>query len=266
MPSVSSPGMETIEVTRHDGVVTITLNRPTKKNAATRQLWAEMLAELREIAGRADDRVVIITGAGGEFCAGADLWESSGAAAPRHGLAAMRSIGDVALALHRLPQPTIAKVRGVAVGAGCNLAFGCDLVVAGTTARFSEIFTNRGLSLDFGGSFLLPRRVGLHIAKEIAFFGDILSAAEAEQYGLVNRVIDDGELDSFVAGWAARLAAAPPIALAQTKRMLNCSSTVSMEQALDDEGAAQAVNFGTRDTVEAIAAFAEKRVPTFQGR
>ena len=242
------------------------LNRPAKKNAATVQLWGELVEALRDISGRVEDRVVIVTGAGGEFCAGADLWEVSSNAEPRHGLAAMRSVGDVALALHRLPQPTIAKVRGVAVGAGCNLAFGCDLVVAAETARFSEIFSRRGLSLDFGGSWVLPRRVGLHIAKEIAFFGDIFSAAEAKELGLVNRVVADDELDAFVDGWAARLVNSPPIALAQTKRMLNNSMSMTMEQALDDEGAAQTVNFGTKDTMEAIAAFADKRDPVFKGR
>lgn len=258
--------METIEVDRHDGIVTITLNRPAKKNAATVQLWTELLEALRDISRRRQDRVVVVTGAGGEFCAGADLWEPNTGGPPPHGLAQMRHVGDVALALHRLPQPTIAKVRGVAVGAGCNLAFGCDLVVAGETARFSQIFSRRGLSLDFGGSWLLPRRVGLHVAKEIAFFGDMLSADEARELGLVNRVVADAELDAFVDGWANRLTAAPPIALAQTKRMLNASMSQTMEEALDDEGAAQTVNFGTRDTVEAITAFAEKRDPTFQGR
>jgi len=258
--------METIEVTRHDGVVTVMLNRPAKKNAATVQTWTELVATFREISRNRDDRVVIVTGAGGEFCAGADLWGGAGDEPPRHGLDSMRLVGDAALALHRLPQPTIAKVRGVAVGAGCNLALGCDLVVASTTARFSEIFAKRGLSLDFGGSWLLPRRVPLHIAKEIAFFADILNADEAKAYGLVNRVLDDADLDAFVADWAARLVASPPVALAQTKRMLNNAMQLSMEQALDDEGAAQTVNFGTKDTPEAIAAFAEKRTPTFQGR
>lgn len=258
--------METIEVTRHDGVVTLMLNRPAKKNAATIQLWTELGDALREIAGRADDRVVIITGAGGEFCAGADLWEPPTGGPPQHRLASMRTLGDVALALYRLPQPSIAKVRGVAVGAGCNLAFGCDLVVAGSTARFSEIFSRRGLTLDFGGSWVLARRVGLHVAKEIAFFGDMLSATQAQQFGLVNRVLDDADLDAFVDAWAARLVASPPIALAQTKRLLNNSMNVTMEQALDDESAAQTVNFATRDTAEAIAAFVEKREPTFEGR
>ena len=264
--SVSSEAMETIEVDRHEGVVTIMLNRPKKKNAATVRLWTELLETFREVARRPEDRVVVITGAGGEFCAGADLWEPASDGPPRHGLSSMRHITDVALSLHRLPQPTIAKVRGVAVGAGCNLAFGCDLVVAGETARFSEIFSRRGLSLDFGGSWVLPRRVGLHVAKEIAFFGDILSADEAKEFGLVNRVVPDADLDAFVDAWVARLLSSPPIALAQTKRLLNNSYAVSMEQALDDEGAAQTVNFGTRDTVEAISAFAEKREPSFQGR
>jgi len=258
--------METIEVSRQDGVVTVMLNRPAKKNAATNQMWIELLETFRDISGRADDRAVIITGAGGEFCSGADLWAAPGDGPPRHQLSAMRQITEVALSLHRMPQPTIAKVRGVAVGAGCNLAFGCDLVVASETARFSEIFSRRGLSLDFGGSWVLPRRVGLHIAKELAFFGDIVDAAEAKELGLVNRVLRDADLDAFVAGWAARLVASPPIAIAQSKRMLNNSMNVTMEEALDDEGAAQTVNFGTKDTPEAIMAFMEKREPNFKGR
>src|SRR6185503_16966984 len=159
---------------------------------------------------------------------------------------------DVALALHRLPMPTIAKVRGVAVGAGCNMAIGCDLVVASDNARFSEIFARRGLSIDFGGSWVLPRIVGMHRAKELALFADIIDAAEAERIGLVNRVVADAEIDDFVDGWAARLAAGPPIALAMTKRMLDNSMAVTLEQALDDEGVAQSLNFSTADTMEAL--------------
>jgi len=266
MLSVSSSFMETIEVTRREGVVTVMLNRPAKKNAATRQMWAELLVTFGEISRNTADRVVIVTGGGGEFCAGADLWQGADDGPPPHGLSQMRLIGDVALALHKLPQPTIAKVRGVAVGAGCNLALGCDLVVASTNARFSEIFTKRGLSLDFGGSWLLPRRVPLHIAKELAFFAEIYSADDVKEMGLVNRVVADEELDGFVDEWAARLLALPPIALTQTKRMLNGSVGPSMSEAVDDESAAQTVNFGTLDTTEAIAAFVEKRAPTFQGR
>ncbi|MEY4607011.1 MAG: hypothetical protein RLY45_1771 [Actinomycetota bacterium] len=255
--------METLQIERHDGIVTVTLNRPEKKNAANQAMWGELGETFREIADRDDDRVVVITGAGGEFCSGADL---TGGGRSRHQLASMRFVNEAALALHRLPQPTIAKVRGVAVGAGCNLALGCDLVVAGETARFSEIFARRGLSLDFGGSWLLPRRIGLHRAKELALFADIIDAGRAEQIGLVNRVLPDGELDSFVDGWARRLAAGPPIALAMTKRLLDNSLDATFEQALDDEARAQTVNFGTADTAEAMMAFVDKRDPRFEGR
>ena len=186
--------------------------------------------------------------------------------AARHQWHNMRHVGDVCLALQRIPQPIIAKVPGVAAGAGCNLALGCDLIVASDEARFSEIFARRGLSIDFGGSWLLPRLVGLHRAKELALFADIISAKEAEAMGLVNRVVPAGELDAFVDSWAARLAAGPPIALAQTKRLLNNAFEVTLEQALEDEGWAQTVNFGTKDTAEAIGAFVEKREPRFEGR
>ena len=256
--------METIEVARQDGIVTITLNRPHKKNAITSTMWVELRQTFMEIQSSPSDRVVVLTGAGGEFCSGADLWAGDGPT--RHQLTAMREVTEVGLALARLPQPTIAKVRGVAVGAGCNMALGCDLVVASDTARFSEIFSRRGLSLDFGGSWILPRRIGLHRAKELAFFGDIIDAAEADRIGLVNRVVPDAELDAFVDEWARRLVASPPIAIAQSKRMLNNSMNATLEQAFEDEGAAQTVNFGTRDTPEAIRAFMEKRDPIFEGR
>ncbi|MDP4973170.1 MAG: enoyl-CoA hydratase, partial [Ilumatobacteraceae bacterium] len=239
--------------------------RPHRKNAVTGDMWAQLAETFRSLSADADIRCVVVTGAGGEFCSGADLAAREGSGRPVHQLAAMRAVGDAALALHRMPQPTIAKVRGVAVGAGCNMALGCDLVVASENARFSEIFAKRGLSVDFGGTWLLPRRVGLHRAKELALFGDIISAADASEMGLVNRVLPDSELDAFVDGWARRLAAGPPIALALTKRMLNNAMNVTMEEALDDEGAAQTVNFGTKDTIEAMSAFTEKREPKFKG-
>jgi 2-(1,2-epoxy-1,2-dihydrophenyl)acetyl-CoA isomerase len=258
--------LQSITVERSDGVVTITLRRPEKKNAADAAMWNELLDEFRTIAASSTDRAVVLTGAGGNFCSGADLWQGASGDAPKHQLAAMRHITDVCLALHRIPQPTIAKVRGVAVGAGLNMALACDLIVAGDTARFSEIFARRGLSLDFGGSWLLPRLVGMHRAKELALLAEIIDAPRAEEIGLVNRVLPDAELDAFVDDWAARLAAGPPIALAMSKRLLNNSLAVTLEEALDDEGLSQTVNFGTRDTVEAIRAFVEKRDPVFEGR
>lgn len=249
---------------RADGVVTVTLNRPHKKNAVNDAMWDELLATFEEVADRDDDRVLVLTGAGDAFCSGADL--SDPAALTRNGLARMRHIGDAALRLHRLPKPAIAKVNGVAAGAGCNLALGCDLVVASDTARFSEIFARRGLSVDFGGSWLLPRLIGLHKAKELAFFAEVISAKEAVEFGIVNRMVPAGELDAFVADWAARLTAGPPLALSMTKTMLNNSFAVSMDQALEDEARSQTVNFATADMAEAMAAFAQKREPRFTGR
>lgn len=256
--------METLLVDRADGVVTVTLNRPEKKNAANDRMWGELLDVFAEVASSDDDRVLVLTGAGGAFCSGADLTDT--ARLTDSPMARMRRIGSAALALHRLPKPTIAKVGGVAAGAGCNMAFGCDLVVAAASARFSEIFSRRGLSIDFGGSWLLPRLIGLHRAKELAFFADVVSAADAERFGVVNRVVPDAELDSFVADWASRLAAGPPVALSLTKAMLNNSFAVSMDQALEDEARSQSVNFATADFSEAIAAFVDKRDPVFRGR
>ena len=259
--------LESITVERTDGVVTITLRRPEKKNAADAAMWNELLDEFRAIAANPADRAVVLTGAGGNFCSGADLWQGDSGGGPRpHQLSAMRHITDVCLALHRIPQPTVAKVRGIAVGAGLNLALSCDLIVASENARLSEIFAKRGLSLDFGGSWLLPRLVGMHRAKELALLAEIIDATRAAEMGLVNRVLPDDELDAFVDDWAARLAGGPPIALAMSKRLLNNSMHVTLEEALDDEGLSQTVNFGTKDTIEAIKAFMEKRDPVFEGR
>jgi enoyl-CoA hydratase/carnithine racemase len=247
-----------------NGVVTLTLNRPERRNAIAPSMWDELRRIFQEVAERESDRVLVITGAGGAFCAGAELGE--GMLEGRHPLAAMRPVNAAALALHELAKPTLAVVGGVAAGAGMNLALGCDLIVAGQSARFSQIFARRGLSLDFGGSWLLPRLVGMHRAKELALFGDILSAEEAERMGLLNRVVPDAELDDFAAGWAERLAAGPPLALQQSKRMLSSAFSLSFQEALEWEASAQSVNLVSRDTREGIRAFTEKRDPVFQGR
>ena len=258
--------METILVERGDGdegVVTVTLNRPEKRNALNPQMAFELLDTFRTIAARPEDRVLVLTGAGGAFCSGADL---TGDNRETHALVYMRSIGALALALQTLPKPTIAKVRGVAAGAGCNMALACDLVVASDEARFTQIFVKRGMVVDFGGSWLLPRLIGMQRAKELAFFGDFVSAADAHGIGLVNRVLADGDLDAFVDEWAERLAAGPPLALSMTKSLLSHSFETSIEQALEDEARCQALCISTKDTREAITAFAEKRPPVFRGR
>jgi 2-(1,2-epoxy-1,2-dihydrophenyl)acetyl-CoA isomerase len=257
--------MQTLLIDRADGVVTITLNRPEKKNAINDTMWDELLETFLAIANNTtEDRVVVITGAGGAFCSGADI--GGGRVEETNGLTSMRHVGDVCAALHALPQPVIAKVVGVAAGAGLNLALGCDLIVASDDARFSEIFARRGLSVDFGGSWVLPRLVGLHKAKELVLFADIISARDAHDIGIVNRVVPAGEIDKFVDEWAARLAAGPPLALSMSKRLLDQSSSVSLAQALEAEALAQNVNFQSKDTAEAMIAFVQKREPRFEGR
>jgi 2-(1,2-epoxy-1,2-dihydrophenyl)acetyl-CoA isomerase len=145
------------------------------------------------------------------------------------------------------------------------MALACDIVVASDDSRFSEIFVRRGLSIDGGGSWSLPRTVGLLKAKELALLGDIITAAEAERIGLVSRVVPRPDLDATVAELARRLAAGPPLALSMTKRLLDNSGQLTLAQALEAEAQAQIVNFGTRDTAEAMAAFVEGREPRFRG-
>jgi enoyl-CoA hydratase/carnithine racemase len=260
--------VETLIVERDEGVVTVTMNRPERKNAANGVMLDELRDVFEEVERSPQDRVLVLTGAGGAFCSGADLGDPNGPAANTAvpGLVRMRRLGDVALALHRLTKPAIAKVDGVAVGAGFSLALGCDLVVASDRARMSMIFSRRGLSLDNGASWLLPRLIGMARAKEVALFGDMLDADAAHSLGLVNRVVAADELDAFVAGWARTLAAGPPIALSMTKTLLNGSFSASMAEAVEEEARCQAVNFGTDDTAEAMAAFVEKREPRFVGR
>jgi enoyl-CoA hydratase/carnithine racemase len=260
--------METLIVERQGGVVTVTMNRPERKNAANAVMLLELPAIFEEIEANAADRVMVLTGAGGAFCSGADLGDPNGPASDtsRSPLARMRRLGDVALALYRVTKPTIAKVDGHAVGAGLSLALGCDLVVCSDRAKLSMIFSRRGLSLDNGGSYLLPRLVGMARAKEIALFGGMYTGEEALAIGLINRVVPAAELDAFVDQWAATLAAGPPLALSMTKTLLQASGHSSMEEALENEARCQSVNFASVDTNEALAAFTEKREPTYIGR
>jgi enoyl-CoA hydratase/carnithine racemase len=260
--------METLLVKRDGGVVTVTMNRPERKNAANGRMLAELLEIFEEIERTSGDRVMVLTGAGGSFCSGADLGDPNGPAADtsQPGLVRMRRLGDVALALHRMTKPAIAAVDGYAVGAGLGLALGCDLVICAESAKLSLIFAKRGLSLDNGTSWLLPRLVGMARAKELALFGDMLSGPEAVAMGLVNKVVAADELEAAASEWAHKLAAGPPLALSMTKTLLHNSWSASMEEAVEDEARCQAVNFATADTAEAMAAFVQKREPKFVGR
>jgi 2-(1,2-epoxy-1,2-dihydrophenyl)acetyl-CoA isomerase len=262
--------MEAIRVARDAGLVTITLNRPAKKNALDSQSWIELESALAEVAADPGDRALILTGAGGNFSAGADLSPGQpGQGVMGRGLQPivqeMRSIGEIILRLHRMPKPTLAKVDGVAVGVALGLVLACDLVLASDRARFSEIFAKRGLALDGGNSWLLPRRVGLTRALELAYFGDMVDAPAAAAMGLVNRVVPVAELDALAETWGRRLAAGPTLALGLSKRLLDAGSSITLEQALEDEARCQHITYTSEDVREGIAAFLERREPRFRG-
>lgn len=244
-----------------DGVRTLTLNRPHRRNALDARLWVELADALRALKREQDVRALVLTGAGGAFCSGADI----GTGEQIHPRYKLDRLTDVALALHELAIPTIAKVTGIAVGAGWNLALGCDLVVATPESRFCQIFSKRGLSVDLGGSWLLPKIVGLQQAKRLVLLADMIDADEAHGIGLVTWVKPATEIDGFVDDLADRLAAGPPFALAQSKALLNDGATATLREALANEARAQPGNFATADSAEAYAAFAAKRDPEFSG-
>lgn len=251
--------LDDLLVHRSHGVLTITLNRPDRKNSVTSVGWADLRDVLRSV-DRRTDRAVIITGADETFCAGADL---AGNDDSRSNLDNMRIVGETCSAMYRVPVPTIAAVDGAAVGAGMNLALACDFVLATERSRFSEIFTQRALSVDFGGSWLLPRLVGLARAKELVLLGEFVSGQEAMAAGLVHRLVAPEDLPAESEALAARLAAGPALALSLSKALLNDAFETTLERALEDEARAQSINLASDDAVEARSAFLEKRQPDY---
>ncbi len=245
----------------------ITLNRPERRNAVPTDGWSDLTGAFADFE-QSSSRILVVTGAGEDFCAGADLdlsrIDEIQSVVDRH--RRMKLVGEAAMALHRLTKPTIAAVDGVAVGAGLNLALGCDLVVATERARLSEIFVKRGLTLDFGGSWLLPRIIGLQRAKELALTGRILSAAEAKSIGLVTDVVPVGALRTRVEALTEELLGGAPRAQTFIKQTLNASFGSSLSDALSWEGQSQAILLGTEDAAEGVSSFLEKRDPSWKGR
>jgi enoyl-CoA hydratase/carnithine racemase len=245
----------------------LTIDRPDRKNAIPYDGWSDLRGTLEAFEGSAQ-RVLVVTGAGGDFCAGADLDPSRmdrlQSVEDRH--LRMKEVGAAAMALHRLSKPAIAGVDGVAVGAGMNLALGCDVVIATERARFSEIFVKRGLTIDFGGSWLLPRIVGMQRAKELALSGRIVEADEALRIGLVTEVVPVEALEHRVGEVAERFLVGAPVAQMFAKQTLNASFQIGLADSLSWEGEAQSVALGTDDAVEGLQAFLEKRDPKWKGR
>jgi 2-(1,2-epoxy-1,2-dihydrophenyl)acetyl-CoA isomerase len=259
--------MDWIRIIDDGPVRWLVFNRPDRKNAVPAPGgWSD----LRDAFGQfehSDARVLVITGEGGDFCSGADLdMNRLGSDSVAERKRQMNVVADAALALRRITKPTIAAVDGVAVGAGMNLALGCDVVIATDRARFSEIFVRRGLTLDFGGSWLLPRVVGPQRAKELALSGRIVEAEEALRIGLCLEVVPADRLRQRALEMAMSFGEGAPVAQMFAKQTLDRSWESSFEDALDWEGQAQAICFATDDRREGVSAFVEKRSPSFEGR
>ncbi len=238
----------------------MTWNRPDRKNGLNKDMVDEAIVALEQVWADDRCRVLVITGAGSAFCSGMDLAEKI---LPDE-MTFMRRVGHLCTLIHDLPIPVIAKVRGGAVGYGANLALCADLVVAGEDAVFGEIFAERGLSIDGGGSWSVPRLVGLGRAKEIMFLASRVTGPEAREMGLVNRCVPNADVDAVVGDWARRLADGPRRALSVIKQQLNASFERSFADAIESEAVGQAYSFRSKESREGARAFFEKRIPDFR--
>jgi enoyl-CoA hydratase/carnithine racemase len=244
----------------------LTIDNVARRNAIPGDQWSALGDRLLEFE-TSPQRALVIIGAGEDFCSGADLAGGFDLGAGPGGVyASMQRVAKAARALHESTKPTVAAVDGVAAGAGMNLALGCDVVIATTRARFSEIFVRRGLTVDFGGTWLLPRRIGLARAKELALTGRMVVGEEALRYGLVAEVVEPADLRKRAGEVAAELAAAAPRAQQFTKVGLERAFEMSFDEALEYESQAQALCSASEDVVEGVQAFLEKRPPNFRGR
>lgn len=257
---------ETILVKKEKSVATITLNRPEAMNALSPVMGGEIEKAIQEIARDEEVRAVVITGAGRAFSAGGDLKTMQKKMTAKEALVRIDRITGFVKAMLDLPKPIIAAVNGHAVGAGCNIALACDIVIASEKAVFSESFARVGLMPDCGGIFLLPRQVGLNRAKELVFTAKTITAQEAEKIGLVNRVVPAEALEGESRKLAEELASMPTLAIGAAKRLLNQTFESSFLALLQGENNAQTVLRQTEDHEEGVQAFVGKRKPVFKGK
>jgi 2-(1,2-epoxy-1,2-dihydrophenyl)acetyl-CoA isomerase len=260
---------ETIQFELRDSVAVVTLNRPSALNALNVRMGEELLALLEESSGRGI-RAMILTGAGRAFCAGGDLREMQKFAEQTGRIEAffdqpLRMLNRCVLTLRGVPFPVIAAVNGPAFGAGCNFALACDLVIAAESARFSESFVNIGLTPDCGGTFLLPKLVGMKRAAQMLMTGEVIEASRALEIGLINKVVEDDNLMDEALKFASRLAAGPTGSIARIKEMLDLSAANDFPAQLEVEHRAQMESGQSVDFKEGVAAFMEKRPPRFTG-
>jgi 2-(1,2-epoxy-1,2-dihydrophenyl)acetyl-CoA isomerase len=262
-PDVSSG---TLRFAVADHVATITLDRPEALNALTIALKTELLGALRRVGRDRSIRAVVLTGAGRAFCAGQDLKERLGPGVPPLAVEIRERYAPIISAMTGLDVPLVGAINGVAAGAGASLAMACDIRIAADTASFVLAFGRIGLVPDSGATWFLPRLVGASKAAELALLGDTLSAADAERFGLVARVVPADDLAATARSVATTLAALPPGALAATKRALRRSWQIDLGTALEEEAVQQGIAGASPDHAEGLAAFLEKRPPRFGER
>jgi 2-(1,2-epoxy-1,2-dihydrophenyl)acetyl-CoA isomerase len=261
--------LESVNVRLDDGVARIELNRPEALNAWNAQLGADLLAALDRAAEDEQVRALLITGAGRAFSSGADLKDMSVELTPDGRPDVYKTLTEryhpIMRAIREVPKPVLAAVNGPAVGIGCSLALCCDLIMAGEGAYFLLAFVNIGLVPDGGSSLFMPSRVGMARASELAMLGERLPAQRALEWGLINRVVADGDLQEEALTLAARLASGPTRSYAGTKRQLNNWLYGRMEEQLELEAQIQREMAGSGDFVEGAMAFIERREPRFSG-
>ena len=259
------PDTQSLLFSLADGVATLTFNRPASFNSVNREVALALQHHLRECQTDASVRVVVLTGTGKAFCAGQDLAEITGPDAPEVAEIVEKLYNPIVQLIRDLDKPVLAAVNGVAAGAGANLALACDIVVAKESASFIQAFSKIGLVPDSGGTYFLPRLVGMQRASALMMLGDKVSAAEAVQMGMIYKAFAEEAFDSEVAKLATKLAAMPTKGLAYTKQLLNSTFSNDLAQQLRAEGDYQLRAGHTADYREGVLAFMEKRQPTFTG-
>ncbi|PLT32827.1 enoyl-CoA hydratase [Bacillus sp. V5-8f] len=261
--------MEHIIVDTHNGVRTLTLNRPERLNAVNDKLSEEIIQAIADASVDDEVRVVVITGSGRGFCAGLDLSDyakrDSSTYSRHKKLDDLGWVGHQALGIVHCDKPVIAAINGIAAGAGLALALACDLRFMSADARVTAGYIRRGLSPDAGMTYFLPRLVGRTKAAELIYTGRDIYPEEAERIGLVNGIFPDEEFQDRVMNFAMELAEGPAVAMTLSKRLLAASSDTDLTTILKQEYASIKVCFGTKDVQEGVKAFAEKRKPVFQG-
>ena len=272
-----TPIEEQLRVEVDSGIARITINRPEAGNSLTAQMRDSLADTFYELSATLGVRAIVLTGAGDRhFCTGAGLGGAQNPTPARPEGAPDRALGDIARMIRHgwqrliasildCEKPVIASVNGTAAGGGANLVLAADLVLMADSARLIEVFVRRGIIPDAGGCYLLPRIVGTQRAKEIMFFGDDLSAADAERFGIANRVVPAADLAKVTTEWAERLATAPTKTVAMTKWLLNRSFESSRHTAFEEEAYVQEMVNLTRDSAEGVKAFMERRTPEFKG-